>query len=185
MHVLPYPALQRTDMRLDAFLFASALAILLEDSEHNLLVRILTANWFRVLSLATFIVVWTWMLAGAAPATGTLDESALLPCLLVSCRPSPWVFKILESAPLRWTGRISFGLYLWQQVFLVGRTAATLPTAAAIFFPSVALTFGAATMSYYLLERPPLTYGRTLSNRLRMVSQETRPKLEPSSIMEQ
>ena len=84
MPTLPYPALQRTDMRLDAFLFASALAILLQDSERKLLVRILTANWFRVLSLATLIAVWTWTLAGSAPATGTLVESALLPCLLVS-----------------------------------------------------------------------------------------------------
>jgi peptidoglycan/LPS O-acetylase OafA/YrhL len=110
-----------------------------------------------------------------------------LPCLLVSviCRPASWLFQILESAPLHWTGRISYGLYLWQQVFLVGRTATTLPTAAALFLPSVALTFGAATMSYYFLERPLLTYRRTVSNRLQMVSRETRPKLEPSSIMEQ
>ena len=44
MNPPPYPALQRTDMRLDAFLFASALALLLQDSERKLLVRILTAN---------------------------------------------------------------------------------------------------------------------------------------------
>jgi peptidoglycan/LPS O-acetylase OafA/YrhL len=184
---LPYPALQRTDMRLDAFLFASAVAILLEESEHNLLVRILTANWFRLLSVATLITVWAWTLAGSAAAAKTLVESALIPCLLVSviCRPASWVFRILESSPLRWTGRISYGLYLWQQIFLVGRSASTLPTAAAAFLPSVALTFGAATMSYYFLERPLLTYGRTVSNRLRVVSRETRPKLEPSSIMEQ
>jgi len=187
MYPLPYPALQRTDMRLDAFLFASVLAILQQESERNLLARILTANWFRLISLTPLIAVWVLTLAASAPATGTLVESALLPCLLVSviCRPASWLFKILESAPLRWTGRISYGLYLWQQVFLVGRTATTLPTAAAIFLPGVAFTFGAATMSYYFLERPLLTYGRSVSNGLRMVSREIRPKLEPSSIMEQ
>ena len=187
MNPLPYPALQRTDMRLDAFLFASALAVLLQESERNLLLRILTANWFRLLSLATLIAVWTWTLTGSAPAAKTLVESALLPCLLVSVMhcPGSRLFRILESAPLRWTGRISYGLYLWQQIFLVGRSASTLPTAAAAFLPSVALTFGAATMSYYLLERPLLTYGRTLSNRVGMVLREARPELEPSSIMEQ
>jgi peptidoglycan/LPS O-acetylase OafA/YrhL len=189
LHVnpFPYPALQRTDMRLDAFLFACVLAVLLDGSGRNLLLRILSAVWFRILSSATLIIVWTWTLAGSAPATKTLVESALLPCVLVSVihRRGPRLFRILESAPLRWIGRISYGLYLWQQVFLVGRTSTTLPMAAAVFLPSVALTFGAATLSYYLLELPLLTYGRTLSNRVRMVSRETRPELQPSSIMEQ
>lgn len=187
MNPLPYPALQRTDMRLDAFLFACALAILLHSRYRVPLLKVFTAPWFRVLSAVVLVAAWTWTLAGSAPATRTLVESALLPCVLVSVMhwPGSRLFRILESAPLRWTGRISYGLYLWQQIFLVGRSFTALPTAAAIFLPSVALTFGAASLSYYLLERPLLTYGRTLSNRVWMVSRDTRLKLEASSIMEQ
>jgi peptidoglycan/LPS O-acetylase OafA/YrhL len=187
MDSLPYPALQRTDMRLDAFLCACALAILLHGLYRVPLLKVLTAGWFRSLSAVVLIAVWIWTLAGSAPATGALVESAVLPCLLVSVMywPGSRVFRILESAPLRWIGRISYGLYLWQQVFLVGRSATTLPRAAAIFLPSVGLTFVAATLSYCLLERPLLAYGRTLSRRVRTVSRETRPELQPSSIMEQ
>ncbi len=151
---LPYPALQRTDMRLDAFLFAAILAILMRSPYRALLLRVLTAAWFRILGSLTLLAAWTWALAGSAPATETLIESALLPAIVVSVIywPSSRVFRFLEAQPLRWMGRISYGLYLWQQLFLA-------PPANA-FLPRVALTFVAAAASYYWLERPVLHYGR-------------------------
>ncbi|MDP9112486.1 MAG: acyltransferase [Acidobacteriota bacterium] len=151
---LPYPALQRTDMRLDALLFAGILAILLHGPYRPHLLRVLTASWFRVLSALTLLAAWTWALAGSAPATGTLIETALLPGILVSLVhwPGSAIFWFLESAPLRWIGRISYGLYLWQQLFLTPGGGALLPR--------VALTFAAAATSYYLMERPLLRYCR-------------------------
>jgi len=151
---LPFPALQRTDMRLDAFLFAGILAILMRGPYHAPLLRLLTAAWFRVLSSLTLLAAWTWALASSTPASGTLVESALLPAVLVSIIhwPHSGAFQVLESAPLRWMGRISYGLYLWQQLFLA-------PPAVA-FLPRVALTFAAAAASYYLLERPLVRYAR-------------------------
>ncbi len=151
---LHYPALQRTDMRLDAFLFAAILAILLRGPYRVPLLRMLTATWFRILSALTLFAAWTWALAGSAPATETLIESALLPAIVVSLIywPDSCVFRFLETQPLRWIGRISYGLYLWQQLFLA-------PPAKA-FLPRVALTFAAAAASYYLLERPLLRYAR-------------------------
>jgi len=151
---VPFPALQRTDMRLDAFLFAGILAILMRGPHRAPLLRVLTAAWFRIVSSLTLLVVWIWGLAGSAPATGILIESALLPAVLASVIywPGSRVFRFLETRPLRWMGRISYGLYLWQQLFLA-------PPAAA-FLPSVALTFAAAAASYYLMERPLLHYVR-------------------------
>ena len=151
---LPYPALQRTDMRLDAFLFAATLAILMRGPYRAPLLRVLTATRFRMLSSLTLLAAWTWALAGSAPATGTLVESALLPAMVLSVTlwPSSRVFRFLETQPLRWIGRISYGLYLWQQLFLAPPVKA--------FLPRVALTFVAATASYYLLERPLLRYCR-------------------------
>ena len=152
-HLL-YPALQRTDMRLDAFLFAGILAILMSGPSRACLLHVLTATWFRVLSALTLLAAWTWALAGSAPATGTLIESALLPAILLSLVhwPRSAVFRVLESAPLRWMGRISYGLYLWQQLFLAPHAGA--------FFTRVALTFAAAAASYYLIEQPLLRYAR-------------------------
>ena len=71
-------------MRLDAFLFACALAILLHGPFRASLLRFLTAPTVRALSCLLLIAVWTATLAGSAPATGALVQSALLPCILAS-----------------------------------------------------------------------------------------------------
>ncbi len=166
MH-LPYPALQRTDMRLDAFLYAGLLAILLHGPYRLPVLRALTSFWFRACSVLAVAAAWVWMLAGSAPSTGTLVESALLPAILVSVIhwPASWLFRILEWAPLRWMGRISYGLYLWQQLFFTPQPTVTFAGAAEVFLPRVALTFAAAIASYYLLEQPLLTHGRAVSSR--------------------
>ena len=141
-------------MRLDAFLFAGILAILLRGPYRAPLLHLLTATWFRVLSTLTLLAAWTWALAGSAPAIGTLIESALLPAIVLSVIhwPGSRVFRFLEAPPLRWIGRISYGLYLWQQLFLASPAGG--------FLPGVALTFAAAAASYYLMERPLLRYCR-------------------------
>jgi peptidoglycan/LPS O-acetylase OafA/YrhL len=184
---LPFPALQRTDMRLDAFLYAGLLAILLHSPYRLPVLRALTAAWFRAFSVLAVVVVWVWMLAGSAPSTATLVESALLPAILVSVIywPGSRVFRILEWAPLRWMGRISYGLYLWQQLFFTPEPAVSLSATAVVFLPRLALTFAAAIVSYYLLERPLLSYGRVVSTRFQSASQATLPQAIPSSIMEQ
>jgi peptidoglycan/LPS O-acetylase OafA/YrhL len=184
---LPYPALQRTDMRFDAFLYAGLLAILLHGPYRFQVLRVLTATWFRAWSVLTVAIAWIWMLAGSALSTGTLVESALLPAILVSVIfwPDSRLFQILEWAPLRWMGRISFGLYLWQQLFFTPEPAVTFFAAAEVFLPRVGLTFAAAITSYYLLERPLLRYGRAISSRFQSASPAILSETVPSSIMEQ
>ena len=164
---LPYPALQRTDMRLDAFLYAGALAILLHGPYRLPVLRALTAPWFRACSVLAVMAAWVWMLASSTLSAGTLVESALLPAILVSVIywPGSRLFRILEWAPLRWMGRISYGLYLWQQLFFTPPPAVNLFAAVESFLPRLTLTFAAAIMSHYLLERPLLSYGRTVSSR--------------------
>jgi hypothetical protein len=41
-------------------------------------------------------------------------------------------------------GRISYGLYLWQQLFFTPQVAVTFPAAAEVFLPRLALTFAVA-----------------------------------------
>jgi peptidoglycan/LPS O-acetylase OafA/YrhL len=73
---------------------------------------------------------------------------------------------MLELAPLAWLGRISYSLYLWQQVFLVWDDARA-PRLGALQSPPWALimTLGCATASYYWLEKPMIKLGRGVLRR--------------------
>lgn len=60
----------------------------------------------------------------------------------------PW-FRLLNSRPLNFMGKISYGLYLWQQIFVIG------PKFWFNQFPfNMTGIFAAAIFSYYVVERP-------------------------------
>jgi peptidoglycan/LPS O-acetylase OafA/YrhL len=60
--------------------------------------------------------------------------------------------RVLNARPLVWLGLLSYSLYLWQQPFLHHR----LHEAHTTFPLNLALAFGLALLSYFLLERPLL-----------------------------
>lgn len=67
--------------------------------------------------------------------------------------------RLLRVPPLVWTGRISYGLYLWHFpvfTFVADWFPALEP--ALLMTLKVAGTFLCATLSYYLLERPCLNF---------------------------
>jgi peptidoglycan/LPS O-acetylase OafA/YrhL len=65
--------------------------------------------------------------------------------------PQSLIGSILETRLLRWIGRLSYSLYLWQQLFL-GSGMKMWPW-------KLAACLVAATASYYLVERPALRLG--------------------------
>jgi peptidoglycan/LPS O-acetylase OafA/YrhL len=68
--------------------------------------------------------------------------------------------KILNSAPLAAIGKLSYSLYLWQQVFLLARDQ---PYA---WFPlNLGLALLASVVSYYFIEQPAIRFGRELARR--------------------
>lgn len=67
-----------------------------------------------------------------------------------------WLKRLFEWGPLVYTGKISYGLYLWhwiwtQILYPTLGLAYISPTMAGL---GTALSFATATLSYYLLERP-------------------------------
>jgi peptidoglycan/LPS O-acetylase OafA/YrhL len=79
--------------------------------------------------------------------------------------PGSLVSKLLELSVVRWVGRLSYSLYLWQQVFLVDRDSSDPFGIAGYRRPVVALIaiFGFACVSRYLLEKPCIRLGRALA----------------------
>jgi peptidoglycan/LPS O-acetylase OafA/YrhL len=152
----------RTDIRLDALLWACLLALLLEaPGWKERLTRWLSLPVWLVL-LGAFIVCVVFQ-----PPLALLCQSLLIPVILAGTvlRPTMLVSRGLEAGLLRWLGRLSYSLYIWQQLFLVGREESRpLPLRLVQEWPGNLLALVAcAAASYYLIERPMVRRGHRLA----------------------
>lgn len=92
---------------------------------------------------------------------GTLAFLAL-GCLLlysVYVARGPW-FRLLNSRPLNFIGKTSYGLYLWQQIFIMPPKAWSNYLPFNHFPLNVIGIFACAIFSYYVIERPFLRLKR-------------------------
>jgi peptidoglycan/LPS O-acetylase OafA/YrhL len=76
--------------------------------------------------------------------------------------PTTWIGWILEHPGIRWIGRLSYSLYLWQEFFALPQ--AKYPISLAQSFPlNLALLFATASLSYRFIERPMIRLGHRLA----------------------
>jgi len=141
-----YHSLFHTDYIADTLLWGCCLAF----------VPARTIRFPTMLALGLFAFFW---LVEFGPAHGRLmlAISHLLPSLILGVivmSPRSLIGKFLELAPVRYFGRLSYSLYIWQQLFLGGpgqRLPALLGLAAA---------FACAYLSYRFIEHPCIQFGR-------------------------
>ncbi len=150
---------QHTDIRLDALLIPALCAILLAKPWwHRVLAT--TARFWPVLAVLTVYLITT----DHVPVVTRLGESFLIPLVLLGTvlYPGGIAARFLELAPLRWIGRLSYSLYLWQQMFFTGHYFS--PLGPWQRFPlNWLLLFGVAAASYYCVERPLMKLGHRLA----------------------
>jgi peptidoglycan/LPS O-acetylase OafA/YrhL len=160
----------RTDMRIDALLWASIVAMLVEPPA----VRDFLTKWMTPwLWLGVCIVIV--VVAFTEPPLGLTTMAFLMPWILVGtiARPTALPSRVLEWRWLTWVGRLSYSLYLWQQLAISPvwvRVGLLSPET--FWFWSFALhfsaTFACAVVSYYLLERPLVRWGNGLAARVKL-----------------
>jgi peptidoglycan/LPS O-acetylase OafA/YrhL len=110
-----------------------------------------------------------WLAIGISIAMLVLTHdgnpmTAILPVLLLVStvlHPTSAVGVFLESAPMRFIGRISFGLYLWQELLFTGHYLPDMrPLGFLHDFPwNFIAVFLLASASYYLIEKPCMRLG--------------------------
>ncbi len=112
-----------------------------------------------VFALAACVLLWVaatkdmrWLDRGGLPAYSLLSAIVVVGCV----RAGP-VQRLLSLRPLRWLGGISYGLYLYHwPLFLLFNQRRVQLEAGPRFALQIAVSLGAALLSYHLLERPIL-----------------------------
>ena len=115
-----------TDMRLDELLVPAALAILLcsplsiqprHYQRFTQILRLWPLVWLVLLIPITYDLL---------PRTTGFLIAWLMPLAILGTmlRPQSWISRFLENPVLRYIGRISYSLYLWQQLFMISHFGA-------------------------------------------------------------
>jgi peptidoglycan/LPS O-acetylase OafA/YrhL len=150
----------RTDVRLDALLLGCLAALVVAEPRWRAwLARLFTGRvWWA------FVVAYLLTQAVTRRHDYGMQESALLALLVAGTvlHPVGIVGRVLENPVMKWVGRLSYSLYLWQQLFLI--PGARWPLSILQRAPwNLILVFLLAAASYELVERPMIRLGHRLA----------------------
>jgi peptidoglycan/LPS O-acetylase OafA/YrhL len=152
------PFKYRTDVRLDAIMLGALAALSIDQIR----------KWLKpsatLLLSAIFVgYVGCELTIGAMPSISRLGrECAVLAAMIVTVHNPAHLFsRILEAKVLRFVGRVSYSLYLWQQLFFEPYRRSWWEAPVRLLGP-----FVLAYLSYRFIERPLIKVGHSLSARL-------------------
>jgi peptidoglycan/LPS O-acetylase OafA/YrhL len=159
----------RTDIVIDGILLGSLFALALTRPP----VLKLAKTWLRP---------WTAILYAAAVFiaqelhSGRYDHAVLItvyPVLLTATvlHPNSWTTRFLELPPLRFIGRISYSLYLWQELFFFPFAPPAPGSLRSHPLLCWVATFACAIASYYLVETPLVRRGHRIAKRFDIKAQ--------------
>jgi peptidoglycan/LPS O-acetylase OafA/YrhL len=147
----------RTDINVDAILWGAVIAILVTQREARTFllsypVRKLTTIGYLFL-LSSIFLATGWKLNFALNDL-TLIIGPILIFQTSQLGQGSMILRAFEYHPVKWIGRISYSLYLWQQLFLTPKQDGVLQ----VFPINVLAAICCATASYYLIEKPVLAW---------------------------
>jgi peptidoglycan/LPS O-acetylase OafA/YrhL len=151
-----------TDVRLDALMIPALFAVISHSDAYGKRFNSFIRKWHFVFVLCFLVFVW-WPEGSSlqASAISLFTPGVVLGTVLKS---ESLGTRILEWTPLRFVGRISYSLYLWQQLFFTQRFLEGQPLGRLEAWPlNFVLTLLLAVLSYYLVERPFVRLGHRLT----------------------
>lgn len=154
---------QRTDVVLGGILLGSLFSVALTHDRLMQMAKLFLRSWIALLYTA-------FIFFELQRHHSTLAQTAIItvyPVLITSTvlNPRSLLGRFLELTAVRFIGRISYSLYLWQELFLNPDE----PLAPHSFHSHVFLcwcaAFSCAIASYYLIETPMIRWGHRIAKR--------------------
>lgn len=174
------------DLRVGGLLLGCSLRVLFSHDRARYWISKALSSW----SLPAFLgfCAYVWYFRHTVTPFDSVVCTIVIACTLT--HPYSLMGRFLELSPLRWIGRLSYSLYVWQQIFLgfgvVYRPFGWLSTVPA----NLAMAFVIACASYYWLERPLQQWGHRLakqpaesSHRQQLKPYETTPVVHEISLI--
>ncbi len=161
-HIRYFDHQGRTDFRLDGIVFGAIAALLVKKYPERMrrALSIRTGAILLLIAVSTMTLHVNWRIVQML----IIYRKAAVPLVLVStvlhCEGAVKTF--FEDARLRWLGKISYSLYLWQQIFLVLIPGATSYPLLRQFPINFACALVCAIGSHYLIEKPLIRIGHRL-----------------------
>lgn len=162
----------RTDIQADSILWGVLVALLYGDKTwkarlHKFLsIPACWATLVLALLAAEFIQTLNWKVSFLLITV----KAILIPLVLLGTviQHSALPGRILETPVFRWLGRLSYSLYLWQQLFLVWNEDRAPGLAGLQMIPyNFLAVFACATISLLLIENPLIALGHRIALRTR------------------
>jgi peptidoglycan/LPS O-acetylase OafA/YrhL len=147
----------RTDYRISSLLWGCVLAFLWRNQAAQRLLRKVVRSWWALPLVAVAVTADRFQNRWSGDE---LDLAIAVLPLVTIADPRGIISRVLETRILRWIGRLSYSLYLWQELFMPYYSE---PKGLVQQFPfNVVAAFSVATLSYYFVELPFISFGRRL-----------------------
>jgi peptidoglycan/LPS O-acetylase OafA/YrhL len=159
----------RTDIQADALLWGAAVAIVAANAYWGPKLRsLLTLQtvWAMTIIISLAIAIFRtggWKLDFLLIGIGRITIPLAIYGGVLNHGTS--FARVLDKEPFRYVGRISYSLYLWQQLFLVLPDDAVARGVLGFFqvFPlNMVAAFSCAIASHHLIEKPVIVLGKKL-----------------------
>jgi peptidoglycan/LPS O-acetylase OafA/YrhL len=159
----PPEVFHRTDLVCGAILLGSVFALALARPGIRALAESYLRPWVAIAYGISVFVVTEIHHSRTEYVLITLVYPLLIAA--TTLHPKSWTTRFLELAPLRFVGRISYSLYLWQEIFFDPFAPAPPHSFRSQVLLCWIATFGCAIASYYLIEMPLIRYGHKLARK--------------------